>query len=145
MRIIGLPFSADEKIAALAEARACIGIPWKHRGRQGLPWGSQVGLDCLGFIGRAIHAAGRTWEDRTYGRDPDGTLLAGLDAHLGERTTGFVPCSVIAMRWRGQPRHVALLTEANTLIHSYNGGPMRVVEHVFDDRWRAFAYAGWAL
>lgn len=145
MRIIGPAFSADEKIAALAEARACIGIPWKHRGRQGLPWGSQVGLDCLGFIGRAIYGAGRTWEDRTYGRDPDGTLLAGLDAHLGERTTGFVPCSVLAMRWRGQPRHVALLTENNTLIHSYNGGPMKVVEHTFDKQWQGFVVARWAL
>lgn len=145
MRIIGPAFSADEKIAALAEARACIGIPWGHRGRKGLPWGNQVDLDCLGLIGRVIYAAGRQWQDRIYGLHPDGTLLAGLDAHLGERTTSFVPCSILAMRWKGQPRHVALLTEANTLIHSYNGGPMRVVEHVFDDRWRGFAYAGWAL
>lgn len=145
MRIVGPAFTADERAAAIAAARAAVGTPWKHRGRQGMPWGSQVGIDCLGLVGLAIHAAGRTWRDRPYGLDPDGTLLAGLDAHLGGRTEGFVPCSVLAMRWHGQPRHVALLTEDNTLIHAYNGGPMRVVEHDFDERWRAFTYAGWAL
>jgi hypothetical protein len=72
-------------------------------------------------------------------------LLAGLDDHLGERSNDFEPCSVLAMRWKGQPRHVALLTEKNTLIHSYNGGPKKVVEHTFDKQWQGFVIARWAL
>jgi cell wall-associated NlpC family hydrolase len=144
MRIIGEPFTAAERAAAITAARGCLGVPWRHMGRAGLPWGHQVGLDCIGLIGVAVHAAGREWRDQPYGTEPNGTLLPLMDEHLGERT-GPVPCSVVAIRFAGQARHVALLTDADTLIHCYDGGPSRVVEHIFDETWRKRVVAGWAL
>lgn len=146
MRIIGGAFSDVEKSAALAEARACLGIEWRHMGRAGLPWGHDVGLDCVGLVMRAVVAAGRPVRDLpAYGRDPDGTLAAHLDAHLGPRVNAYGPCSVLLIAFNREPRHVALLSEANTLIHCYDGGPRCVVEHVFDAAWRKRVVAGWAL
>jgi cell wall-associated NlpC family hydrolase len=146
VRILGEAFSDAEKSASLAEARACIGIQWRHRGRQGLPWGHNVGLDCIGLAMRAVVAAGRHVRDLdAYGRDPDGTLIGHLDAHLGPQTAHLGPCSLLLFQFAKQPRHVALLSEVNTLIHCYDGGPRCVVEHAFDAQWRKRVVAGWAL
>lgn len=146
MRIIGRKFTAKERAVAVAAARDCMGIAWRHMGRQGLPWGHDVGLDCIGLVMRAVVAAGRPVRDlAAYGRDPDGTLLQRMDDHLGARVASYGPACVLAIRFGGQPRHVALLTEANTLIHCYDGGPRKVVEHVFDDAWRKRVVAGWQL
>ena len=146
MRLIGRKFTAKERKAAIAEARACLGIPWRHMGRQGLPWGHDVGLDCIGLVMRAVVAAGRPVRDlAAYGRDPDGTLLERMDAHLGPRVDAYGPACVLVLKFGGAPRHVALLTEANTLIHCYDGGPRKVVEHTFDAQWRKRVVAGWQL
>jgi cell wall-associated NlpC family hydrolase len=86
MRIIGPAFNAAERAAAITAARGCLGVPWRHMGRAGLPWGHSVGLDCIGLIGVAVHAAGRRWRDQAYGTEPNGTLLPLMDEHLGDRT-----------------------------------------------------------
>jgi len=145
VRLIGQKFSAREKSKALAGARACLGIRWRHMGREGLPWGHNDGLDCIGLVMRAVVAAGRPVRDlAAYGRDPDGSLADRITEHLG--TPGaFGACSVLLLSFGGPPRHVALLSESDTLIHCYDGGSRKVVEHTFDAKWRARVVAGWQL
>lgn len=64
--------------AVLAEARACIGVPWRHLGR------SQAGLDCIGLLWVAAIRAGLTLpEPPPYTREPqDHTLREQLHRHL---------------------------------------------------------------
>ena len=46
---------------------------------------------------------------------------------------------IVLLRIRKEPQHVALLTESNTsnlgMIHAFNGGEKKVVEHDFADYW----------
>lgn len=146
MRIIGPAFTADERAAAITAARDCMGIPWRHMGREGLPWGHDVGLDCIGLVMRAVAAAGRPVCDlAAYGTDPDGTLMQRMDDHLGTPVATYGTACVLLIHFGGAPRHVALISESDTLIHCYNGGPMKVVEHTFDAAWRKRVAAGWQL
>jgi cell wall-associated NlpC family hydrolase len=137
--------------AVIAEARACLGIRWRHMGRAGLPYGHNVGLDCIGGLIRWVRAGGREVGDiRVYARQSDGERLkAEMDSWLGARVSAYSPGSVVMMLLGGSP-HVGLVAARDdrlTLIHSYNGrAPAgRVMEHGFDAAWQGRVVAGWAL
>lgn len=124
------------------ELRACIGIPWRHMGRAGLPYGHQTGLDCVGLLIRAAHAVGRDVDEpATYTREPDGTLRERLVAHLGAPSNSGA--GIVLIRFR-KDAHVGYITEAGTLIHAYNGGGRCVVEHPMG-LWADRIVARWAL
>ena len=134
----------DELAAWEAELRACIGVPWRHMGRQGCGYGHQTGLDCVGLLVRAAKAVGREVRDlEAYAREPDGTLQARLTEHLGAPCEPGSGC-IVLMRLPREPSHVGYITSAGTLIHGYNGGSRVVVEHPLG-LWADRIVAGWAL
>lgn len=143
--MIWYPMSEPEIDRWESELRACIGIPWRHMGRKGLPYGHQTGLDCVGLLIRGAHAVGRHVRDLgTYSREPDGTLAARLDAHLGDGGLPAEPGSIVLIRMVGQPSHVGYITLEGTLIHAYNGGSGVVCEHPLG-MWDKRIVRGWRV
>ena len=124
--------TADEIIAA---ARACIGTPFLHQGRQ-----PGVGLDCAGV---AVHVAGALGceliDQAGYGRQPaHGMLEAMLDAQpclQGVTDDAAQAGDVLLMRFKGEPQHLAILA-GETMIHAWEA-PGLCCEHAIDAKWRA--------
>jgi len=143
MRLIGGAFSADEKSLALAAARDCLGIPWRHMGRQGCGYGHQTGLDCVGGLIRLMRDAGRPVGDiDVYDRTADGSVLLGeLDAWLGDRADALEPWQVVHIPLGRNYQHVGLtLPHAGQvyLWHVSNGTypAGRVMWHRMDEAWQ---------
>ena len=114
--------------AFVAAARAYVGTPFRHQGRD------HLGLDCIGLVVCAARDAGYTLTDRTdYPRDPNGLLSVELARQFDAVETA-APGDILLMRFRGEPQHVAILAGA-TLIHGY-ASIGRVVEHGLDVKWR---------
>lgn len=112
-------------------ARACLGTPFHHQGRQ-----PSRGLDCLGLVAIAYRSAGFLFSDRQdYPRLPkanelvDGLLAAGLRPcdHMSEG-------DVLLFRIGNRLTHVGLVTD-HGVIHSFqpSGG---VVEHRLSMAWQ---------
>ena len=103
--------------AILAAARGAIGTPFRHQGRI-----AGRALDCAGL---AIHVAreiGAEYVDvPAYGRSPSrGMLQAALDAQpclcvVPDRQPG----DILLMRFAGEPQHLALITDTDTIVHAY--------------------------
>lgn len=121
--------------ACLATARSLVGAKWRHLGRK--PWA----IDCIGIVIVSLRAGGiEMIDDTNYGREPwnDG-LERHLEMHFGkplpvsERRAG----DVVLMQDDMQPApgHVGLITDVDSLIHSYS--MEGVVEHGIDDQWLA--------
>lgn len=153
-RRLGPPLTDAERAALLASAMSLLGVPWKHMGRQGMGYGTQTGLDCLGAVKRVLFDIGRQTEDRaSYNRTaPPADLLATLDAWMGARVTGPAvgPWHVVHVPFGRNYQHVGLTLPRGDdvyLWHCYNGDypAGRVMWHRLDDAWRKRIHAGWAL
>lgn len=121
----------------IAEARTYLGVPWKHQGR------TKNGVDCVGFLILSfLHMRVHIDEIRGYGRKPNGKQLKDImdsQPNLTCVNPPYSPGDVVLFRIRKDPQHVALLTGTKDklyMIHSYNGGDRKVVEHNFADYWR---------
>lgn len=135
----------SEAAAFEAELRACVGLPWRHMGRQGCGYGHQTGLDCVGLAIRGLLKIGRSVRDlESYSRAPDGSLESRITAQLGAPVPGIGPRR-IALFKLGKPRHVGYISDAGTLIHSRRGEGGGVVEHALDGFWRGAVVRSWAL
>lgn len=120
-------------------ARRYLGVPFQHQGRN-----PAVGLDCVGLLAVSLRDAGMGHylaHDRLgYSRDPhDGLLEKALAAAFGPPLprSEMRPGDIVAMRFRGPVRHVAIVTdnpEGLYLIHSYTS-ILRVTEHRIDAKW----------
>lgn len=113
-------------------ARAYIGVPWVHQGRN-----PAVALDCIGLLACVFPEYAH--HDRTdYGRDPHaGILEAGLRAAFGDPVTDMQPGDVVAVRYAGPVRHVGIVGAhpfGLSLIHT-DSSLGRVTEHRIDDKW----------
>lgn len=107
-----------------------------------------LGIDCIGLVVVCVRACGLPVHDRTdYGRDPDGTLVDALDAHL-VRADGIAPGRVALIEYAKRlPRHVAIVGESHdglTLIHA-DSTRGNVVEHPLDARWTRRIVGTWRL
>ncbi|HVY12829.1 MAG TPA: NlpC/P60 family protein [Alphaproteobacteria bacterium] len=112
-------------------ARACLGTPFHHQGREAL-----MGLDCVGLVAHALRAAGRPVDDRTnYSRQPDvKQLMLALSMHGFKRVEEIAPGDVLLFRFNRQPQHVALAISETQIIHAY--APIgRVVEAGLSESW----------
>lgn len=110
------------------EARAWVGVPFRHQGR------SRAGVDCAGlFVCVAGELGLPVPFDRTdYAWEPDDALRQTLETHF-QRENARAPGDILLMNMGGTPRHVALWT-GESIIHAYT--PLgKVVEHRIDDRW----------
>lgn len=118
----------------VAAARRFVGTPFQHQAR--LPG---VGLDCAGLVVCALREAGQPVEDLdNYGRIP----AQGLFERMVERQCARIEPAdlqagdLILFAFREAPQHIAIYTEAGTIIHSHQA-VHGVVEHDFDASWRA--------
>ncbi|MDX2027703.1 MAG: NlpC/P60 family protein [Alphaproteobacteria bacterium] len=116
----------------IAAARACIGTPFHHQGRA-----PGAGLDCIGLVIIALHAAGITVRDRTdYSRRPDGdSLVRALQEHGATAVSEIQVGDILLFRYDRQPQHAALATGADSMIHSFAPAGA-VVETTIGDYWQ---------
>ncbi|HRF74157.1 MAG TPA: NlpC/P60 family protein [Accumulibacter sp.] len=127
--------TADQIVAA---ARACLGTPFRHQGRQP---GANGGIDCAGLVVHVAGALGCSYLDQEgYGTLPaNGLLEAALDAQpCLERVFDIdakQPGDVLLMRFTGEPQHLAILA-GETLIHAWEA-PGLCCEHNIDATWLA--------
>jgi len=128
----------------IVQARTWVGVPFRHQGR------GRAGVDCAGFLGALMKAAGALPEDyiepTNYGRAPDRELIEVVRRYCtpAARAPTF-PAALVLMRWpkNKQPSHVGLCT-GSTLIHCYarEGG---VVEHGYRGPWPRVTHSLWRL
>lgn len=122
----------------IEECRTYLGVPWRHQGR------SRKGVDCVGFLLLALkHLNIYMLEIKGYSRHPDGVELKAVMDKQPSLERVYPPYKrgdIALFRIRREPQHVALLTESGTsdlgMIHSYNGGVKKVIEHDFADYWK---------
>lgn len=129
------------RAALVATARSYAGTPWVHQGR--LPG---IALDCVGMLICIAHAHGLSdYDIDGYHTTPDPDVLLGeLDAQMDRiNPADALIGDVYVMAWttKGKqvPRHLGIKArhDPDYVIHVYNGGPRRVVEHIIDAEWRA--------
>jgi hypothetical protein len=136
-----------DRSAIVQAARALIGTPWRHLGRDGA-----CGVDCIGFAIECALGAGCIGEPPAVGAyprlaDPQ-ELLRWCDAHLAPVAKAQAREGDLAvLRVRGSA-HVGILgplrNGRRTLIHAY-AEARRVVEHELDDRWMGWIIATYRL
>lgn len=117
----------------VTEARTWLGTPFQHQGRL-----KGVACDCVGLVICTARALGLTeFEMTDYGRRPDGRLRPMLDMHMDAIPPAEAGAAdVLLFAWNASPIHVAILTDAEHLIHAY--APNRkVIETLMDERIRA--------
>jgi NlpC/P60 family putative phage cell wall peptidase len=132
----------------VAEARTWLGVPWRHQG-----WRRETGCDCVGLVRGVGHALGLidAFDENPanarfigYAREPNPALMrAALDLHLvaiARRSAG--PGDVLWLRFGNEPRHLAILTPDNQIIHALESVG-KVVEHRLDARWAQRCIAAW--
>lgn len=122
------------------EARALVGVPFRHQGR------STTGLDCLGLLLLAGEKSGVLQlglERADYGRAPQAALEQRLAYHC-DRLELVEPGAILLIKWPGDSRggHVAIATPGGQIIHSYSvaGG---VVEHGYRGHWPRWTKSVW--
>lgn len=122
----------------IEEARSYLGTPWKHQGR------TRRGVDCVGFIILAFTKFNiYIKEIKGYSRFPDGIELKKvMDAQPNfKQVNNIIPGDIILFRIKRDPQHVALAVNSTTadiaIIHSYNGGEAKVIEHDLAPYWRS--------
>ena len=104
---------------------------------------NERGFDCAGLVVWAMKKIGRSVNDiSAYGREPhkDG-LRENMVLNLGPQVPreSMRAGDIVLMRFDGEPRHVALLTEypagGLAVIHTH-AHAKKVAEHRLDDYWR---------
>lgn len=127
-----MPTSAE----LVASARGLIGVPWRHMGR------TKQGVDCIGMIllaGWNIGVDFTSWaRDRRYSREAAPDLLREVSLVCKPVPLELrVPGSMVCFRFPGErwPRHVALLTESETIVHSEMRKRAQVLEHGYRAQW----------
>ncbi|KAF1706296.1 glycoside hydrolase [Pseudoxanthomonas sacheonensis] len=110
MRAIGPPLTAEESAAFVAAARSCMGVRFRHQGRN-----PAIGLDCAGLPQWAMQQIGRPiWDIHAYGTEPhkDG-LYEAMVRNMGGPVPlkSIQPGDVVLMRFHGAPRHVGIVTD----------------------------------
>lgn len=122
----------------IAIARAWIGVPFRHQGR------NRAGVDCGGLLLAVGAEAGlELAQPGVYSQSPDPALIA---AALGANCARIpyaqaLPGDVLWLSFAGEPRHVGLLTEIG-LLHAWEK-PRAVVEHRIDATWRRRIRSAW--
>jgi len=123
---------AEQKARFIGAARSCLGTPFHHQGRA-----PGLGLDCIGLVVTSLSAAGIAVRDRRdYAPRPDGTALeAALVAHGAVRVETARTGDILLFRYDQRPQHVAIVTDAGAMIHSFAPAG-RVVETSIGLYWQ---------
>lgn len=128
----------------IAAARECLGTPFHHQGRL-----LGVGIDCVGLAMHPVTKFNLPVEDfATYSREPNPQMMASqLKARVQEVFGTPQPGNILWLEVDGDPKHLAILTRDNTIVHAVASGPQKVIEHSFRAPWPSrvkgiFVYPG---
>ena len=108
----------------IESARNWVGVPYTHQGR------SKRGIDCIGLILAVGHEVGLLnehdleWihnEFKGYARLPNGQSLRNGFSQFSPEVpiTQLQPSDVILVTMDKHPRHCAIYTDSDTIIHAY--------------------------
>lgn len=134
-------------------ARTLLGTPHQHLGRS-----PEKAIDCIGHLVLTAQAVGAQHQDMVaYKKRGTGSgLILEMDKQIkfgweivdGQpgyqidmKPSILEPGNVVVLwiRSRKQPTHCGILSTLEEghlgLIHTYSGGPSKVVEHNVDSRW----------
>jgi NlpC/P60 family putative phage cell wall peptidase len=136
--------------AIITEARTWVGTPYVHQGRT-----KKFGTDCIGLLIGVMHEIGAIdqegvdWVVREFGsykRLPKGNSLArGVGQFMPEvMLTQKQPGDVILVSMDGLPRHCAIYTYDNTLIHAYLEAK-KCVETRYAHYWKRMSLCAFRL
>lgn len=117
----------------LKHARECLKTPFRHQGRI-----CGKSLDCAGVIIHVAKSLGFSPEDiKAYGRSPSrGTLMTTLDSQSCiYQVCHMLPGDILLMKFGSEPQHLAIYTDANTIIHGYSKVGY-VCEHRLSSMWK---------
>lgn len=132
MTTSGAKARAQRRLLAVAAARACVGTPFLHQGRN-----YDSGLDCVGLIVVAAQALGLSVPHRAdYGRQPEQARLVQEMAMSGLVPTAVAdrtPGDILVFQVGRYPRHLALMSDKG-MIHAW-AQTGRVVEHGLAEDW----------
>lgn len=142
--------------AIQAQARLYIDTPFIHQGRL-----RGRGLDCVGLVlsvAEDLRINDKSGvpilldDYRQYGPQPEGTLVLDCcrDRLIEKQIKDLKPGDVICTRIPDTPTHTAIIVERNNtlyMVHAYQGGAQKCVEHIMDFKWRrrivaAFEFPG---
>jgi cell wall-associated NlpC family hydrolase len=124
----------------IAESRRWLGTPYKHRGRH-----LHQAVDCIGLVFGVMESVGlgdkEFWIEinkkyATYRRVPDGyTLYGGFAPWIPEYPrTKAKPGDMLLISFAGAPRHTAILTDTNSIIHAHSEAK-GCVENAWSGSW----------
>ncbi len=116
-------------------------------------WGAaakQVGCDCRGLISGVARELGRpeasAWEAtwKGYGTQvPTGALRAGMERLFDPVVGAWAPGDVLLLKIAGKPQHLAIYCGDGRMIHTYGGGPRRVIEVPMGAVWKRAVDSVW--
>lgn len=134
-------------IRLVEEARALLGVPWRHQGR------TRKGVDCIGLVLLAAQNAGVDLikvsginPPRTYSRNPDPKLYE-LVHQICKKTEEVSPGCLLFFKFEADkhPRHFGIYTESGTVIHAESVTRRMVIEHGYRAHWKRWTHSAWRL
>jgi cell wall-associated NlpC family hydrolase len=144
----------------VAKAREFMDTPFKDQHRMK---GKRGGIDCVGLVLLTAEELGICYTDTALMRGSDylnynpqsvnSQVLQECTKRLVNKPVKDIRAGDIVVMRAGSstPSHAAIITSGPGgilyMIHAYNGGPMKVVEHIMDVKWQrriagAFSYPG---
>ena len=129
--------SSAASLKVIEIARGCLDTPYHHQGRV-----KGVGMDCAGLPVYVCDELGIDYTDaKGYPRTPyRGMLKKMLDDQPGLYQVSTPEAGdVVLMRIVKDPQHIGIFT-GRSIIHAYLTAG-KVVEHVFNEKWRRRAVA----
>ena len=145
MRLLGDPFTDEERAAFLRHALSLLGVPWRHQGR------TERGIDCAGVPWWCMAKVRSVAKPRTdYGRLPhNNKLREELIRYLGEPVPGLPqPGDIATLKWSGEENHVVVVVPHHErpfgFLHASNSDG-KVVQHGADAQWRHRIVERWVL
>lgn len=129
------------RIDVIREARALIGVPYRHQGR------TEFGLDCIGvpvLIAQRLQILPAEFEKANYGRLPRAELIEKTMQYCTQLDE-IEPGAMLLIRWPGErnPGHSAIYT-GESIVHAYQL-LQRVVEHGYRGAWVRLTHSLWRL
>lgn len=120
----------------IAEARAWLGVPWRHQGR------TRAGVDCVGLlvvVARALRLS--DYDHTAYGRRAEGQ---GFVTHFRASMESVAlaearPGDVLVFAERAYPCHCGFLSERRGAAHLLHAHALRrkVIEEAYAGEWPA--------
>lgn len=134
--------------AIVAEARRWVGTPWRHQASV-----KGVGCDCAGLVrGVALNLGLADLDEAhpeaerflNYSRNPQPRKMLGALNHFMHRVRpdAMQAGDVLLMRFDRDPQHLAILTDAGTIVHAASAYGA-VAEHRLSSDWRARVTGVW--